>query len=38
MFSPIQNGDEVESASTCGRKYRAAFMMWIGRSRSAIPT
>src|ERR1019366_9478396 len=26
---PIQNGELVDSAKMCGRKYRSEFMMWM---------
>ena len=35
---PIQNGELVDSASRCGRKYRAAFMMSIVAALSGIAT
>ena len=38
VLKPSQNGDDVENASTWGRKYRAAFIICIRRSRSAMPT
>jgi hypothetical protein len=38
VLNPSQNGDDVVIAETCGRKYRAAFMMWIRRSLSGTPT
>ena len=38
VFMPIQNGELVESASRCGRKYRIWFMSWMSVSRSSMPT
>src|SRR5262245_5344764 len=29
VFIPIQNGEFVESARMCGKKYRMEFMMWM---------
>ena len=34
---PIQNGELVQSARMCGRKYRMEFMMWMAVLRSSMP-